>query len=630
MLPFRLKPPSYGGKLKKEKQEQASPLDRNHFLRDGGPLQRAIHDDLNAQYAKFVVTLENTFFIDAHRTNGLSFTVFKKVFSNAGIALLHTQLTPQRCDPAEYAQLIYAVCFDFLRRAFQTREKLLPLGAFAVFLLYSLYETNPYPNKLSSEIESAPMNLQDPHNPRLTYRRCYRERIRIDLEHFHYLLQLRDIVLEKVSNFQAEMGQLEQTSRITGSLATDTAEVIERLMPILEYCAYTGPSGLEALAGHADYPVPPTAATKKWWNENRKEVFSIDSSPVVPDVPISESYQIPIGLQEQVEHYINLRKNIRQTHSSYFRQKGQFLRKNTASIPFLLKTKTALDELAFVSRTRQPEKKRVKLRHGYVEIPIDLSTRTSRNTEVETKDAGSTQASVLDISQEEAAAQEVHVILPEGLSSVLEESLEDAFEALVQRKAMLPPATVAAHAEEVSTMAKSQTVATSVTGTGRNALRALLQKATSGTLSEGQSTAFLESQDDVVDEDISRNDVVSDISSDDGDVTVAGSTMGRTALRDLLSYATETETAPRIAAKTKPHAKANRTPRKQLKVKPTPRNSSNRVIEQVENVSIASDSSPRSPLDNSLSSGHDTDSDSNNDGRAALKALLARAAFSGN
>ncbi|GAX29508.1 hypothetical protein FisN_36Hh001 [Fistulifera solaris] len=628
MLPFRLKPPAYGGKLRKEKQENASPLDQNHPLRDGGPLQRAVHDDLIAQYPNFVAELNTSFYVDIHDSKGWSFTIFKKIFSDAGISLLHTQFTPPRCDAGAYSQLLYAVCFDFLRRAFQADEDIYFFGAFAVFLLYSLYETNPHPKKLTSEMETLPMNIQDRYNPRLSFRRCYRERIRIDLEHYHYLLQLRDMCLAKVASLQGESRDWDQTSRITCSLARDTVEVITRLMPNFDHCAYTGPCGLEALAGHGDYPVPPTAATQKWWKENRQTFLRTNMAAKVPEALTTESYQIPTVLQEEVEQYINRRNTLKQMQSS--RDKQRRLRMRDTTVPFFPPTEnTALDGLAFFSRSRQPGKKRVRLRHGFVEITVDVSTHPSRNSVV--NDELSMRESILN-NQEENAAHGFQLILPEGVSAAIEESLQDAFETLVQRKAILPPATVATHPEEVSTLARSQSVATSVTGTGRNFLRALLLKATSGTMRDGGSNAFLETQEDVGDdgERDNTNDVLSDISSEEGDVTIADSTVGRAALRDLLSYAIGNKDV-RKCVNNRSKSVAKRPTQRQTIRKPREASANSEKFsrldkERGEHDSFQTDADfSQTSNGYSDSSGHE-ESENEDEGRAALKALLARAA----
>jgi hypothetical protein len=627
MLPFRLKPPAYGGKLKKEKQENASPLDQNHPLRDGGPLQRAIHDDLFAQYPTFVATLNTSFLVDNHDSKGWSFTVFKQIFSDAGISLLHTQFTPPRCDATAYSQLLYAVCFDFLRQAFQPDENNHSFGAFAVFLLYSLYETNPHPSKLSSEMETLPMNIQDRYNPRLTFRRCYRERICIDLEHYHYLLQLREMCLAKVASLQAGMEDWEQTCKITCSLARDTVEVNSRLVPHFDHCAYTGPCGLEALAGHGDYPVPPTAATARWWKENRQKFLLTDTALKVPVAPLAESYQIPTVLQEEVEQYINQRNTMKQMQLSRDKQRRQRIR--DAAIPLFPTENTALDGLAFFSRSRQPGKKRVRLRHGFVEIAVDASTQPSKNTDVNGSDELSMRESISN-NQEETEAHGFQLILPEGVSAAIEESLQDAFETLVQRKVMLPPATVATHPEEVSTLARSQSVATSVTGTGRNALRVLLLKATSRTMNEGRSTAFLESQENVSDdvERVHTNDVLSDISSEEGNVTVAGSKVGRSALRDLLSYATGNKDVRRKVnkgAKSVAKRAPQKSSKKRRKALASSKVSANADNERGEHDSFQSDAGcSHSSNGDSISSCHDSESE--DEGRAALSALLAQAA----
>ena len=50
MLPYRLRPPVYGGKLKQKREAQGGPSldDRTSPYRDGGPVERAVRADLLA------------------------------------------------------------------------------------------------------------------------------------------------------------------------------------------------------------------------------------------------------------------------------------------------------------------------------------------------------------------------------------------------------------------------------------------------------------------------------------------------------------------------------------------------------------------------------------------------------
>jgi hypothetical protein len=286
MLPYRLRPPNYGAKLKEQKQSESF-LERTQPYREGGPVERAIKADLTALYPKFenlVATTErqhnNGGAKTAHLPEGTAFRAFKQVFGGARVAMLHrttsanatTGFLPPRCDRSAYSQLLYAVCFSLLRDAFSTTsntlETVIDQAAYAVFNLYALYETNPLPRAPSTTeewIALLPMRLQNRENPKTLYRRAFRQSVRIDIENYGYLLRLRDLALAAQARCQQRQCSATRGDKDDGAaasatttawkcecaVATDVGVVLDRILlsssDMLDLCAYTGPCGLSLL-----------------------------------------------------------------------------------------------------------------------------------------------------------------------------------------------------------------------------------------------------------------------------------------------------------------------------------------------------------------------------------------------
>lgn len=301
MLPYRLRPPVYGGKLKEKKKQEAEAVAKNGGtdgsiepapndpLHGGGPLQRAIELDLLELRTKFVRLLQD-FTPDGagdkhgndddgvtnlrqrrcHVERGQVFRMFKMVFGEAKIALLHSRLIPPRCEREAYSQLIYAACLSLLKKSYAEPTFCLEHAVFAVFCLYTLYQTNPLamgPDVSSMNhydhqrqrhlLTMLPMGLQNVENPKALYRRAFRTFIRIDRYHYSLLLRL-------VEECRARQGECQSHARIvphqdtgqwrcTCGVATDGIEIVTRVLKTLDFAEYTGPCSVEGLAGHADY-----------------------------------------------------------------------------------------------------------------------------------------------------------------------------------------------------------------------------------------------------------------------------------------------------------------------------------------------------------------------------------------
>ena len=258
MFPYRLRNPAYGRKL----SSWRDPKDKDKEFHRGGPVQVAIEKDLVLHCETFLdawnteIASEST---DDNKAAGVAFRRFKQLFASSKLDLLHT-FSPPRCDREAYSQLIYTACFSLLKQAFQNfvdddqeeeeNGNNFERACHAVFCLYSLYETNPLPEGVDNPRELVPVGLLSAENSRIFYRRAFRQRIRIDRPHYSMLLQLKERAAAKLA---------ETTTTRSCHLAQDILEIIDRLLPKLCLSEYTGPVGLEALAGSAEYPyLPPS------------------------------------------------------------------------------------------------------------------------------------------------------------------------------------------------------------------------------------------------------------------------------------------------------------------------------------------------------------------------------------
>ena len=274
MLPYRLRPPTFGGKELKQKQTES----KDEILSGGGPVQRAMELDLMELRPVFLERLENMPSPEpenCHSAPGEAFRVFGQVFGEAKIALVNTRTLPPRCDRDAYAQLIYSACLSLLKSAFQQEIIVLEHAAFPLFCLYALYETNPLPREPTHPLQMLPMGLQCAESPSQLYRRAFRNPIRVDRYHFSLLQRVRDEALARQADCQSARMQAWEsrvsstiacTWSCTCAIAKDMGHIVDRLMSCLDYGEYTGPRGLEAFAGHADYPysaVRPKKANKQ-------------------------------------------------------------------------------------------------------------------------------------------------------------------------------------------------------------------------------------------------------------------------------------------------------------------------------------------------------------------------------
>jgi hypothetical protein len=202
------------------------------------PLQEALRTDLSKLATRFTeewnsASPSSSGTSPEHKDEVLiaPFQAFLCIFQEENIALLHTQGLPPRSDPEGFAQIVYSAC---LQVALQDLTNL-PQAAFGIFSLYALYESSVLPRAPTSWHQWLSMGLIHPDNPKLSYRRRFRPRIRIHRRLFVLLQQLQQISLGLVGNKTKE-----------GRLAADLVSVLKRLE--FDWSEYSGPRGVEALA----------------------------------------------------------------------------------------------------------------------------------------------------------------------------------------------------------------------------------------------------------------------------------------------------------------------------------------------------------------------------------------------
>jgi len=342
MLPYRQRTPVYGGKLKVQKKQEAQRQNgsenQEEPLAGGGPVQCAIRLDLLEERPRFMNQVRPVQFGEPqethHSARGNVFASFKEVFGRSKIALLHTRVIPPRCDRDSYSQLIYAACLSLLRDAFDTEDCVrLEHAAYALFCLYTLYETNPLPTGPRDErtmLEMLPLGLQSAENPKYLYRRSFKTPIRIDRAHYLLLQRLRDEAVAQqaecqLSHMQAREQQIHAAlngehqaaggySCVCG-VATDTLYVLDRMFAadLFDLGEYTGPCGLEGLVGHEDYPHGACRSKKKL---KRQPQHACQENTRMKDVELdavgfAEATSIPYELSTSMETYWSHLQSIR-------------------------------------------------------------------------------------------------------------------------------------------------------------------------------------------------------------------------------------------------------------------------------------------------------------------------------
>lgn len=264
------------------------------LVSDGGPLERAIKQDLLALRSTFFEILMADFrHVDRfrnslHASKGKAFTCFKNAFRLHDFATIY-HCCPARCDLDSFSQILYSACLGLLVDASKQaiEAHYVKRSAFAIFALYALYKANPYPMPPSCQMitndqarslfpfgvlqtggGAANANLED----KTRTRRTYKSPIRIDKHIVLIMQQLHDFCLAAVDrceyfrlttcvesnsqNKQVEMKEVPHAMNIFQrtcqcAVEYDLISVINifQLEGLFELCEYYGPGTVEGLVG---------------------------------------------------------------------------------------------------------------------------------------------------------------------------------------------------------------------------------------------------------------------------------------------------------------------------------------------------------------------------------------------
>ena len=472
MLPYRLRAPIYGKKLKGLKEKSG-----NDVLEGGGPIQRAITQDLLRLRDDFVNTLNQEHDDNAsendptsqqqeaaatyyrHVAPGKTFSAFRtNIFDSSKLSHLHT-LVPPKCDREAYSQLIYACCLSMLKQAFTSQDAGVVMfedASYALFLLYALFETNPLPRSFKkSSLELLPVGLLSKH----LSRRSFAPNIRVDRYHYSLLLRLRMIALKRHAECQQScMKAQEQNLEVANSdrskslcnwrcicsLCQDAVEIVDRIMPVLELCEYTGPVGLEGLAGHSEYPFASTSskASKRWPTQKEAEPKELQPADVPPaQIATPQNLYLTDELRDMMNQYQSTIQSI-PTLEEGTNKRGSSNAPN--------QTRNMLDPLLSPESKKSWEiiRDQLYLPNGEGEndivAPIDLTNGDGQQEDlVPGNNSDSIKVGPTDednkSSQDMAADPSFDLVLPANIEPTMSEYLKDAVKALAKRGGGIRP-----------------------------------------------------------------------------------------------------------------------------------------------------------------------------------------------
>ena len=310
-------------------KKKPSPLDD---LREGGPVERAIRSDLGNLRKLFDEDCQRrgSSAVDAstsargtvedailhHDKAGSWYLLFKSAYRRGKFGIMHTRCMPNRIDRAEFAQIIYAACLGLFEDSMDRvdidvgdhspNSSVMADPAFALFALYTLYETCPLPEfpsivQTSNAMEGTkptggvfsqqetdvlatlPLGLTAAgEQSRVIYRQAYKSPIRIGHADYARILKLQELCLERKSKCEciraeyvvkaASDGMINDCSSVEDEnissspaktnrwtcqcgIADDCLEIIYRLQSkdCFDFCEYSGPCSVEGLVGSAKY-----------------------------------------------------------------------------------------------------------------------------------------------------------------------------------------------------------------------------------------------------------------------------------------------------------------------------------------------------------------------------------------
>jgi hypothetical protein len=543
MLPYRLRLPK--GK------DKSTVLDSTD---SGGPIQRALSSDLFALFDEYKLELRAQYHrndvCDINARTGGAFSVLKKIFGSTKASLLHSRLAPKRCDRAAFSQLIYASCWRMLQQSFDdgasNRTVDLLLASHAIFCLYILHETNPLPHgHASSEsdiLTMLPMGVnQNLETPGYMYRRHFKHPIRLDMQQLNNLQRLQQIALATTASCRISSAS-SPWLQMDYAVATDLLHVIQRLVPSLLCCSYTGPCSLEGLAGHESYALSTGDAFIQFVDQSSSIGLTDTAREFVSD-----------DVTKKLETYLEACRAIRLPVGTDKVSQIRTGRIRRSLDPIFGLPSTADDPLTLLRHKHTPEDasghKHVKLQRN-VTFEVNGAHHVKANevdasgliVNASTASPHGTTCNIVPDSAADLDGVFYALVLPNDLSARQQESLQEAMETLLSRdKHLLFPSIEATSGaiDDLSKLAPDGTSTSMVSRTGQNALNDLLRKAAGSqeVLSDLDERSELMKYRKSVD----HGDEMSDISHDnDDDLSVAASAIGCNAFRDLLKKSSRT------------------------------------------------------------------------------------------
>eukprot|EP00977_Amphora_coffeiformis_P010568 scaffold2486_cov160-Amphora_coffeaeformis.AAC.3 len=506
MLPYRVIDPDKrkcGSRRKSSGDEPASSSSSSsNDHAHGGALQRALTQDLREMREVFLQGLGES--VKTYEI-GNAFLVCKTIFRERRVAAWQSRFVPHRsCDRASWSQLIYASCLALLPPETQqhtldretTRDSntdqvhaprrpngTLAEAAFAIFSLYILHETNPLPRgeKLQG-VNLLCTGLRNRENSKIFYRRHFRPWIRIDATTFASLCHWR----EEARAQQSSTDDHAPNTYLDRLIAEDVLSVLENLWDQLDFVSYTGPRGLEAMAGHPDYPYQSTEM-----NDAQKDPLVADKRTVQQENDVNRYPNEGNGedsgdLQKYVQKYLESRQSIRIPVPVNDQHRRRVDRLRQALNPMFSDAPgTSIESILSkiqnsLSATTVLQSKPRMVTFSIVESAIasrrDDVTEASRGKSIGMESTGKKETG------DDNPRTSYELVLPLGTSAPMKKSLETAIEDLLERDSMalvgslLPTVSVPADGQQhhvddgVSTLAAPSTAGTAKSALGGEAI----------------------------------------------------------------------------------------------------------------------------------------------------------------
>lgn len=301
MFPFHPKPPTLGKKLVSELKNKLPSGSggksdcKTYQLRNGGPVQRAIRDDMlslketfqddferNCRVLEENASSSSGASLSQHLALGSSYSIYKETFRKKKFGIIHSaELCPPRCDRDSYIQMIYSAALEFLYEedlfGFEKEAEegsvddvavYLPISiAFAVFTTFTLYHTNILPSiptkdctAMEDALSTLTMGLASDTVKYKMHRRTYKSPIRLSQDLYALLYQVRNLSLLCIDQcqqqkYRPDIKKSGHTWICSCSLARDCIHIIDKLEheESFQLCEYSGPVSLEGLAGSREY-----------------------------------------------------------------------------------------------------------------------------------------------------------------------------------------------------------------------------------------------------------------------------------------------------------------------------------------------------------------------------------------